>query len=184
MQVLDTLFMTAVAGFTLTAAVTDQRMRKVPNWLTVPAFAAAVVVHTATGGLAGLGFSLLGFATGFGLLFILWVFGGGGGGDVKLMGALGAWLGAKLTVLVFLASAVVILLLTIGAMSYGLINGGMRYIRYRMRAGSLSHASGKVDEEARRRERQRFRILPYAVPVALSTWLVLAAAWLTARLPV
>jgi prepilin peptidase CpaA len=184
MPVLEAVFTIAVATFTLTAAVTDQRSRKVPNWLTVPAFVAALVVHAAAGGLTGLGFSLLGFSTGFGLLFLLWLLGGSGGGDVKLMGALGAWLGPRLTVLVFLASAVVIVLMTLGAMAYGLLARGMQTIRTQMRSGSLSHATGAVDQDARRAERQRFRILPYAVPVALSTWLVLAAAWLAARLPV
>ena len=184
MQGLQAMFLAGVVGFTLTAAVTDQRSRKVPNWLTVPALGIALLVHTAANGLAGLGFSLLGFATGFGLLFVLWMIGGGGGGDVKLMGALGAWLGPQLTVVVFVASGAGVLLLTMGAMMLGLMGRGMHYIRFRMRAGSLSHATGQADEESWRQQRQRYRILPYAVPVALSTWLVLTAAWLTARLPV
>jgi prepilin peptidase CpaA len=40
--------------------------------------------------------SLGGLAIGFGFLFIFYVFGGLGGGDVKLMGAAGALMGANL----------------------------------------------------------------------------------------
>jgi prepilin peptidase CpaA len=182
MQAHSSVIVVLVVLFTLVAAVNDVWRRRIPNWLTVPAFLGAVAFHIALGGLAGLRFSLLGFGTGFGLLFILWIFGGGGGGDVKLMGALGAWLGVRLTLLVFLASAVLILLLTVGAMVFGVMTRGMNYVRHRMQAGRLSHAAGKTDDESWRERRQRFRILPYAVPVALSTWLVLAATWLAARL--
>lgn len=38
-------------------------------------------------------FSLAGFAVGFGVFFVLWVFGVGGGGDVKLAAAVGTWVG-------------------------------------------------------------------------------------------
>jgi len=84
------VFVLVVGAFTAVAAVSDLRTRRLPNWLTVPAFAAGLLAHTVVNGFAGLGFALLGFATGFGLLLVLWLIGGGGGGDVKLMGALGA----------------------------------------------------------------------------------------------
>ena len=45
------LFVIAVVIFTTTATVTDLSTRKLPNWLTVSAFAAAIVFHTLTGGL-------------------------------------------------------------------------------------------------------------------------------------
>ncbi len=84
-----------VAVFVLTAAFTDLSARRIPNWLTVSSLAVALLFHTITGGWAGLGFALGGFATGFSILLVLWLIGGGGGGDVKLMGALGGWMGAK-----------------------------------------------------------------------------------------
>jgi hypothetical protein len=34
------------------------------------------------------------------------------------------------------------------------------------------------------RKRRRYRILPYAVPVALGTWLVLVTAWHGSSLPI
>jgi prepilin peptidase CpaA len=74
-------------------ATTDVRHRKIPNGL-VGAIAVAGVAHaTALGGARGAIASLLGAALGIALL--LWQFRSGfmGGGDVKLLGALGSWAG-------------------------------------------------------------------------------------------
>lgn len=185
MAAYDIAFVSAVTVFTTAAAVSDLRTRKLPNWLTVPTFLLAILFHAITGGSSGVALSLLGFATGFGILLVLWLIGGGGGGDVKLMGALGAWLGPMLTLQVFLASAVLIVLLSGGHLAYLLTSRGMTYLRKRMGAASFSNASGAaVRDESWIRERQRFRIVPYAVPVALGTWGVLAVAWAMSTLPV
>lgn len=94
-----------------TAAFWDFRQHRIPNWLTLSAIPAGIVCNTVMGGLAGLQMSLAGFAVGFGILLILFVTGGGGGGDVKLMGALGAWLGVSTTLTVFFIAAAIILML-------------------------------------------------------------------------
>lgn len=93
------------------AAVWDFRQRRIPNWLTLSAIPLGVFWNTWAGGLAGLQSSLAGFAVGFGLLFILFAIGGGGGGDVKLMGALGAWVGMQTTITVFVLASVIIFFL-------------------------------------------------------------------------
>ena len=51
-----------------------------------------------------------GFGIGFGVLFVLWLMGAGGGGDVKLIGRAGAWLGAQLTVYTMMSGAVFVVL--------------------------------------------------------------------------
>ena len=96
------------------AVFTDLKSRRIPNWLTVSALAGALVFHLATGGLPGLISSFCGFLTGFGVLLALFLIGGGGGGNVKLMGAVGAWIGAWPTILVFVGSAAFVLMLMIG----------------------------------------------------------------------
>jgi prepilin peptidase CpaA len=172
------VFMTAmVLLFTSAAVVSDLRTRRIPNWLTVSNLVLALVVHGCHGRLGGLIFSLEGFAAGFGVLFLLWLIGGGGGGDVKMMAALGAWLGWKLTLAVFLGSAVVTLVLATVRLAYRLIaraTAGRGDIQPtgRDRRGQATPASGGDRGE----KAQRFPV-PYAVPVALSTWFVLAWAW-------
>jgi prepilin peptidase CpaA len=80
----------AVAGI---ACVFDVRTRRIPNWLTFGAAAAGLVVHLVAGGANGIERSAAGWAVGVALLILPYLLGGMGGGDVKLMGALGAWLG-------------------------------------------------------------------------------------------
>ena len=86
----------AVGVLVVVAAVTDVRLTRVPNWLTYPAIVIALAGHALAGGWGGRGAdpglvaALLGFAAGFGPLLICWLAGGLGGGDAKLMGAIGA----------------------------------------------------------------------------------------------
>ena len=50
------------------AGLTDFRSRRIPNWLTVSAFALGVAAHSFYGGWSGLKTSLLGTVVGLGLL--------------------------------------------------------------------------------------------------------------------
>ena len=75
------------------ACVCDLRTRRIPNWLTFGAAAAGMVFHLTTGGLSGFERSAGGWLIGAALLMAPYALGGMGGGDVKLVGALGAWLG-------------------------------------------------------------------------------------------
>ncbi len=74
----------------LVCAATDLWKKRVYNAVTYPAIVLGVVVQVASYGLPGLWSSLAGFAIGFFPAFLLLVLGGMGGGDVKLMGAIGA----------------------------------------------------------------------------------------------
>ncbi len=160
------LALIATAVVALIALVWDLRTRRIPNALTVSAFVAALVFHTVVGGMAGLGTSLAGFATGFGLLFVLWIIGGGGGGDVKLMGALGAWLGATLTLVVFLGSAFVALVMMLAVMMWQSIGRAAGQPAYAGAGGNGNHSKGQMTAAR--------RVIPYAVPVAITTWVVVA----------
>ncbi len=80
-------------GASLVAAVTDARSRRIPNLLTLPLVLSGWIRSFSVCGAAGLGDSLAGTLLLAAPFVILFAFGGGGAGDAKLMGGIGAWLG-------------------------------------------------------------------------------------------
>jgi prepilin peptidase CpaA len=78
----------------LTAAATDLHRRRIPNWLTLGAWMLAAPAQAA---MLGFGNGLLewslGWGTGLTVFLPLYALGGMAAGDVKLMAAVGAWLG-------------------------------------------------------------------------------------------
>jgi prepilin peptidase CpaA len=75
------------------ACALDLRWRRIPNWLTVGAALAGIAYHGVVGGWAGIETAAAGWAVGLAIFFVPFALGGLGGGDVKLVAALGAWLG-------------------------------------------------------------------------------------------
>ena len=91
-------YVTVVAlAVALVACVTDVRSRRIPNALTFSAAALAVLVHGAVGGFGGLVAAIGGWLLGVALFLPFFALGGMGAGDVKLLAALGAWLGPRET---------------------------------------------------------------------------------------
>jgi prepilin peptidase CpaA len=80
-------------GVSSLAAVCDVRAARIPNWLTFGAFACGLGFQLIALGPRGFVWSLAGAGAGLGLFLPLFLLGGMGAGDVKLMAALGAWLG-------------------------------------------------------------------------------------------
>jgi prepilin peptidase CpaA len=167
--------------FTAAAAVWDMRQRRIPNALTVPVFLAGWIYQGIFHHWAGLADAGLGFAIGFGTLFILWITGGGGGGDVKLMGALSVWLGFHLTLLVVIVSTVLVLVFTIGTIVWGFVSGDGRKATQKVLGSGTAGAAGKKPKPETVEQRQERRIMAYALPVAVATWLVLV--WKLPTLP-
>ena len=83
----------AALASALAGAIWDIRTRRVPNALTFGTAIAALVVHLLSGGWQGLGWVATGWAVGLAMFLPLFLLGGLGAGDVKLLAALGAWLG-------------------------------------------------------------------------------------------
>lgn len=102
----DALVLAAVVAASGTAAAIDLRTGRIPNPLTVTVAVAGV-------GLAALGLTgqsmagaLVGAVLGFVLMLPGHIFGGTGAGDVKLLAALGTWLGPGGVLMAFLYSAI------------------------------------------------------------------------------
>jgi prepilin peptidase CpaA len=163
-------YVALVAGFITAAAVTDYRTRKIPNWLTVPAAVLALVYHTFAPGGFGWWMPLAGFAIGFCLLLLPWLLGGGGMGDVKMLAALGAWLGPLFILVVFAFGAGVASVMAMSLMFGSVITSGIgrtqrKYLTAGANGGTV-HADGKAKKTK--------RVLPFAIPVAVGTYAVLA----------
>jgi len=91
-----------LAMLLVTVTITDLRTRRIPNWATygavlwVVALQAALAVGPEWETVVGLpppSHSLVGFGLGFGVMLFLYSLTGRGGGDVKLVSAIGAFLG-------------------------------------------------------------------------------------------
>jgi prepilin peptidase CpaA len=163
-------FAALVAVFVLLCAIVDYRTQKIPNWLTVSGAAIGLAYNCfAPQGIGPL-WALAGFAVGFSLLILPWLLGGGGMGDVKMLAALGTWLGPVMILVAFglgaiLASLGAIAVLMISTVSVGVSATQRRYVA--ARAGATVPAAGDAPRKTR-------RVLPFAVPIAMATWLVLA----------
>ena len=77
------------------ACIWDLRTRRIPNVLTFPAAGGAMLFHLMTAGWAAAGWSVAGCVVGGLLFFPMFALRGMGGGDVKLLAAVGAWLGPE-----------------------------------------------------------------------------------------
>jgi prepilin peptidase CpaA len=95
-----------VIGASLVAAFGDVRTRRIPNALTFPLLAAGLIWSGWFGGVSGFG-EAVGACVLLGMPYVLlFVFAGGGAGDAKLMGAIGAWVGLSQGLIVLLCVAV------------------------------------------------------------------------------
>jgi prepilin peptidase CpaA len=100
------LFQSVALGVVAIAVVWDVASRRIPNILTFGAALAAFAAHAYFGGWSGLGLSIVGWIVGIAIFFPVFALGGMGGGDVKLLGAIGAWLGPASVIWVGLFSGI------------------------------------------------------------------------------
>ncbi|MGG7579603.1 A24 family peptidase [Rhizobium sp. Nf11,1] len=90
-----------------TAAVFDHRHGHIPNAVTYPCLLAGFMLAAISGGLAGIGLAFAGLLAAGTIFIIAFAAGSCGGGDVKLMAALGAVLGLWPAIDVMLASLMI-----------------------------------------------------------------------------
>jgi prepilin peptidase CpaA len=164
------------------AAIEDHRVRKIRNWLTLSMALGGLVQPFCGGAGISFGMSVLGLLTGFGLLFLLFAIGAVGGGDVKLLAAIGAWVGPWGVLQIFLAEAVV----GAGIVLYQAARQGRLTLLTRNSAvvaiNLLHIRQVGVDHaiETGKAARTVDRPLPFAVPVLIAVVALIVAG----RLPV
>jgi prepilin peptidase CpaA len=155
----------------VTACVFDLRSRRVPNALTFGGTAVGLVFHGVANGWLGLGWSALGWVIGLLLFLPFFVLRGLGGGDVKLMAALGAWVGPSQALWLAFWSALsggVLALIVAGTRGYAgqafrNVFGVLTYWRV---MGMQPHPAITLESGAGPR-------LPYALPIAAGLGLTL-----------
>lgn len=145
------------------AAVTDVKSARIPNVITLVGALGGVLAHGTLPEGAGALASVAGAAAGLAVFFPIFALGGLGGGDVKLMAAIGAWVGWPDVLLVALYTALAGGVLAVGvAVARGYLGqalGNLRGLaRFWMIAGlrpepSLTLAHGRGPR------------LPYALPI-------------------
>jgi prepilin peptidase CpaA len=152
------------------SAVTDLRERKIRNWLTLTLMISGLVQSFTPAHIVTPGVSALGLLTGFGITFVLFALGAIGGGDVKLMAGVGAWVGPAGILAIFCIAAVFgMTIVLIQASVQGRLITLMR--NSALVAVNLAHLNElgiKHVSATGRSARSVDRPLPYAVPVLLA----------------
>lgn len=162
----------SLVALVTTAAVCDVRTRRVPNWLVGSGLIVALVVHwVVEGPAAGTWAWFLGMATGLALFIGLYLTRAMGAGDVKLMGAIGAFTGP-------VGAAHVAL---VGCLAGGLLALGMVLSDKESRKSLASFSAlilslplgdrAAVAEDEGQRTGKPLKV-PYAVAIAAGTLLV------------
>ena len=164
------------------ATVTDLRTFRIHNALTLPLLAAGLIYQGVTGGWTALLNGVMGMAFGFTVPFMFYLMGGMGGGDVKLMASIGAWLGLTLTVWVFAVSATasgiyaIILIVLYQPAGETILN--LKVIWHRFLA-AFRHLSSEDDvETGLNRPDRRYRLVPFAPMVTVGLLATLCWLWI------
>jgi prepilin peptidase CpaA len=149
----------------LVGAVTDVRSARIPNRLTYTAIVVALALRTSFLGLAGLKSGAFGMLVAGGLFLFLFSLGAMGGGDMKLMAAVGAWVGSEEVMMLILAAALAGGVLAIGRIIFRNVLGEtlkntIRLIFFRFTSGLQPHPELNVQAP----ESQR---VPFGVAIAV-----------------
>lgn len=164
-------------GVALTAAAIDSQQRRIPNWLTFGAWLVALPVHAA---MLGMGEGVLawscGWLTGLAIFLPFYLLRGMAAGDVKLMAAVGAWLGASMALEIALTTFVIG-----GIWALAVTLRQKRMAQLRRNLLSILSTSGQVsrDGDASKPEADAswsVGSLPYGVAIAAGTIAVLFAS--------
>ncbi len=161
--------------FAAACCIADVRARRIPNLLSLPVIIGGLLLNTLWFGALGCITSLLGALLVVAVLIGPFALGGIGGGDVKMMAAIGTLLGPRLA---------------LASLGTGMALGGVIMIIHLLRIGRLREKLGATAGmihtslatqslaplKAPATDVRNAVALPYSVPLALGTVAVLALA--------
>ncbi|SRR6266404_2651462 len=173
-QLLPVPIVIALITFVVACCAVDVRIRRIPNAISAPAILAGLLLNTWYFGMNGLLASTGGVVVMGAVLIAPFALGGIGAGDVKMMAAVGAFLGPRLAAFG----------LALGMALGGVIMGVhlLRIGRFREKIGALQLM---ISSAILMRSTHPLRVaaenpgaisLPYSVPLALGTAAAVAAA--------
>lgn len=148
-------------------AVSDIRAQRIPNWLTYGSLAAGLVVRTCFDSWRGLGQGAAGVLIGGGVFFLFFLVRGLGAGDVKLMAAVGAWLGVSHIALAMVYTAVAGGALAVTYMLFyrrvgSTVQNVGELVRFHLTSGIRPHPEVNLQDPGAIR-------VPYGLAIALGT---------------
>lgn len=174
-------FYVALMVLLLVASYFDLRTLTIPKPLSIITLLLGVVFGIARGlwlgieagdwlyyGLGNAMFvALTGFATGFGIFFVMWILGLAGGGDVKLFAAVATWIGYYYGFWLWIGSVVALVLVASARLVYHTLTAGTASTRHAFSAKDASSGQKKATSKPRR------RLLPYSLPLTIAAALML-----------
>lgn len=165
-----------VLSYATLATAWDLRQRRIPNWLSAAGLSAALAA-AATGFGVGIFDAVLGATIGFALLFVPFALGVVGGGDVKYVAVVGAWLGPRMGLEALLLGTAAGLVVGLG---YAAAAGRLREtVRSSAQLAWLVAATMAPETLAPREPgKSVLAPIPYALPLSLG---VVLALWLDHR---
>jgi prepilin peptidase CpaA len=161
-----------LALWVIVVALIDFRTRRIPNLLSVGGLVVALLLQYIEHDWEGVINGLTGCATGFFIYLILYAVGAMGAGDVKLMAAVGGFLGWPSTLLAVILSTAVgvaaslLLLCVCGGITDYLSRYGLM-LKHLLLTGQINYIAPQPGSTATRR-------FPYAFAIAIG---VLATLW-------
>lgn len=168
-------------GVALTAAAIDAQQRRIPNWLTLGAWLVALPLQIAMHGIGeGALVWACGWLTGFAIFLPFYLLRGMAAGDVKLMAAVGAWLGASMALEIALATFVIggvwALALTLQRKRMGQLRRNLQSILLTWGQVGREGGAAKPEADAAVDTSGSVGSLPYGVAIAAGTIAVLFAS--------
>lgn len=162
---MENYFLIAGVVVALIGAVSDIRDARIPNRLTYSAILLALGLRASILGSSGLNSGAVGLLGAGGLFLLLLALGAMGGGDMKLMAAVGAWVGSAQVMTLILAAALAGGVLALGRIIFrnslgSTMRNTARLLFYVLTSGPQPHPELNVQSAGSQR-------VPFGVAIAV-----------------